>query len=156
MQEAMSRLQFSGIGLAGSTVGTVSFKADGLEWRDRAGSSRELLKENIHSLNWSVFGGKGHVRVILKDESQWRLDGFARTDEDAISKFATENFGQAMVQAQVHSGGGNYGNIVLEGSNKKSILMTSISGKPIFELPLVRRLSLTFCFFWIDTPHPLS
>lgn len=141
----MSRLQFNGIGLAGSTVGTVAFKADGLEWRDRAGMTKEVLKENMQSLHWSVFGGKGHVRVTLKDESQWRLDGFARTDEDAISKFASENFGQTLIQAQVHSGGGNYGNISLEGSSKKSILLTSISGKPIFELPLVSLYSDTFC-----------
>lgn len=129
----MSKITFQNIGLQGHNVGMVNFKEDKVEWRDRHGTVKEIAKEAINSFAWSIFGGKGHLRIEQEDGHVIRLDGFAKSDHDQLSKFTQEAYTKSITTEVAASGGVHYGNVELSG---KMITMKSIGEKKMFELPL--------------------
>lgn len=89
-----NKLSFSGVGLQGhSIVGSVSFTADRIEWRDRSNVSvREFLKDDLDAIAFQLFGTKGHLKLSFKDGKSARLDGFGKSDFDQIAQYTTLNY----------------------------------------------------------------
>lgn len=130
----MSKLTFANIGLQDHSTGQVTLKDDRIEWRDRSNQNvKEVMKENIASLSWSIYGNKAYLKVNLDDGQSVKFDGFGKIDYNTISKYANDVYKLDISNISNASDGCNYGNVVFEG---KSINMMSISDKPIFDLKL--------------------
>ena len=68
-------LTFQSIGLQGSSLGTITFKDDIIEWKDRSNNQQTLNKAHISSMKWATYGNKASVHIIDADGKSIKFDG---------------------------------------------------------------------------------
>ena len=104
---------FDSIGLAGYAVGTARLEDTRVRWAPRQAdesASKDVALEGLLRASWAPMGRMCHLRLVGKDGSNLRFDGFKKSDIDRLSRYF-EDHSVSFEQEQVESGGGNYGTL---------------------------------------------
>ena len=107
------------IGLHGHSVGTFACEAGGIQWTSALthGSvqaiTKSIPKEAIKSVQWTVFGKSGYIRVQTNGDKKLhheiRFDGFPVNEFDQLRTVLKDNYDMELTKLTMSSAGAQYG-----------------------------------------------
>jgi len=98
----------------------------------KTGKVDQITANDIETIHWlKVAKGYG-LKIILKDGTHYRFDGFKESAFDSLSNFVRKNFETELGEIEVAIKGWNWGTARFTGS----ILSFEVDKKPAFEIPL--------------------
>ncbi|KAJ8654000.1 hypothetical protein O0I10_010336 [Lichtheimia ornata] len=119
-----------------SDVGRFRLAPNGIGWKSTGNKTTVIAADDVKKVSWSR-AARGHqVRIVVKDNTVYKFDGFRSEDFDDL-KDAVKLYYKVQLEAKELSvRGWNWGNTSFQGSN----LIFDVSNKPMFELPLAQAI----------------
>ncbi|XP_065057793.1 FACT complex subunit SSRP1-like isoform X1 [Rhopilema esculentum] len=98
----------------------------------KTGKVEQITAADIENANWLRVARGFGVKLVLKDGTHYRFDGFKEGDFDKLSNFVKKNFETELGELELSVKGWNWGVAKFNGA-----LMTfEVDKKPAFEIPL--------------------
>ncbi|KAI9321252.1 hypothetical protein BX666DRAFT_1900156 [Dichotomocladium elegans] len=119
-----------------SDVGRFRLAQNGIGWRSSNNQTTVIPATDLKRASWSRAARGYQVRIVLKDNTIHKFDGFHVDNFDEL-KDAMKMYYKIQVEARELSvRGWNWGTTDFQGSN----LLFNVSNKPMFELPLAQAI----------------
>ena len=100
------------------------------------GTSHQMNKDDVTSVQWSLLGTTAHLRVMLKSDGKaLRFEGFKKQDKTNLKEFLSETCGVDLEDLAVSCSGENYGDVVLEDAGEEFSMEVGGDGKSGFTIP---------------------
>mmetsp|Transcript_18496 Transcript_18496/g.26118 ORF Transcript_18496/g.26118 Transcript_18496/m.26118 type:complete len:953 (+) Transcript_18496:319-3177(+) len=126
LAQTVDPVSWNHIGLHGYSVGTFTADNRGIHWKsalgagtpeDASSESKHLSRKVLAGAKWTVFGRSAHLRVELKNSSEWRLDGFPPSDYETIKTTLKSKYNIDVTKHSMCTAGESFGNTTIQTSN---------------------------------------
>ncbi|KAG0173932.1 FACT complex subunit [Apophysomyces sp. BC1034] len=117
-------------------TGRFRLAGNGIGWKGGNDKTTTVSAENLKKMSW-IRAARGHqLRVVLKDNTALKFDGFKMDDFEEL-RDAIKSFYKIQLEAKELSvKGWNWGQTDFQGSN----LVFNVSNRTMFELPLAQAI----------------
>ncbi|KAI9248518.1 hypothetical protein BDA99DRAFT_446206 [Phascolomyces articulosus] len=105
---------------------------NGIGWKAGSGKTTVIGADDLKKLSWNRGARGNQMRVLLKDNTIYKFDGFKSDDFEEAKDAIKMYYKIQLEQKELSVRGWNWGKTDFQGSN----LIFNVANKPMFELPL--------------------